>query len=288
MKVAIKKMRAAITKIIACPYCNGTLGHLEYSLECSKCHKEFPIRDGIPNFLNMDIEETADSQFQADRMFESTLTAKIHNFGKKLINSEYAPSDHVRRFLQSNGPEKTIVELGSGNRRLREDIVNVDMFPFPNVDLMANVSKTPFRPASIDAVILDTVLEHVPAPEAVVLEVHRILKRGGRVLCLAPWIFPYHGYPKNYFNISSDGLEYLFRDFSECSIEMHMGPTSALTNLLSEYFAVALSGKHKIVYSFFKGLTLLPIFFLKYLDRLWVHSEKTKRLAAVLCACAKK
>lgn len=281
-------MKSQIKDIIVCPECHKTLNFLDSSLECPSCNKTFPIQDGIPNFLSLGMEETPDSLFQADRMFSRTLTARIHNLGKKIINSEYMPVDHVSEFVKTIGLGKITVELGSGNRQLRDDVINVDLLPFPNVDLMADLLNTPFRDASIDHIILDTVLEHVPEPHVAIKEVNRILRPGGSLVCVAPWIFPYHGYPRNYYNISRDGLEFLFRDFSECKIEMNMGPTSALTNLISEYLAVALSGNRKILYSLLKGLTLLPIFFLKYLDKYWYRSAKSTRLAAVLCALAKK
>ena len=284
----MEKIRTEIRDIIVCPHCHSALGLLASAFHCTKCKRTFPIQNGIPNFLDFDVDNTADSQFQADQMFERTLTARIHNAGKRIINSEYRPVDHVADFVRGIGPGHITVELGSGNRHLRDDVINVDLFPFPNVDLLANVAKTPFREDAIDFIILDTVLEHVTQPHVVVSEVNRVLKPGGQVICVVPWVFPYHGYPKNYFNISKDGLDYLFKDFSECRIEMDMGPTSALTNLLSEYIAVALSGRRKITYSFFKGLVLLPIFLLKFLDKFWSGSGKATRIAATLCALAKK
>ena len=51
---------------------------------------------------------------------------------------------------------------------------------------------------------------------------------------------------------------------------------------------ILLSKKKNIAYSFVKGLTLLPIFLLKYLDKYWYPYEKAKRLAAILCVVAKK
>lgn len=281
-------IKTQINDILACPHCHETLKSFESSFECPKCNKTFPIQEGIPNFSNHNVEKTNDSEFQEDRMFERTITAKIHNIGQKFINSNYTPHDHVTKFIRNIEIGKIIVELGSGNRHLRDDVINVDLFPFPNVDIITDISKTPFCDASIDYIVLDTVLEHVPEPYTVIKEIYRILKPEGHVICIAPWIFPYHGYPKNYFNISKDGLEFLFRDFSECKIEMDMGPTSALTNIVSEYFAIALSGKHKIVYSLVKGFILLPIFLFKYLDIFWYPSAKALRIAATLCALVKK
>jgi SAM-dependent methyltransferase len=245
------------------------------------------IEEEIPIFLDYEVAMTSDSQFQSDEMFNRTLAAKLYNAGKRFVNSEYMHQNHVDAFLSTIGHGKIVIELGSGNRRLHKDIINLDLFRFPNVDIVGDVAKIPLKECSVDFIILDTVLEHVPEPHAVVNETYRILKENGQIITIVPWVFPYHGYPKNYFNISEDGLQCLFRKFSECNVYMSIGPTCALTNLISEYFAVAFSSKNKMAYTFFKGLSLLPICFLKYFDRLW-SSEESKRISSTLCAIAKK
>jgi len=233
-------------------------------------------------------EITDDSRFQADQMFGGTITARIYNAGRKFISSEYMPKDHVKEFISQIEPGQTAVELGSGNRRLRRDIVTVDLFPFPNVAIVADIIKTPFPDNAVDFIILDTVLEHVPDPFKVIAECRRILKPKGRMICITPFIFPYHGYPKHFYNFSEDGLRYIFRDFSECKVEMNMGPTSSLINLTSEYFAVAFSGNGKFMYTLCKGLALVPIFLFKYLDIFWAGRKKANRIASHLCVLATK
>jgi SAM-dependent methyltransferase len=133
-------------------------------------------------------------------------------------------------------------------------------------------------------VIIDAVLEHVPEPHKVVEEIFRIVRPGGRVYCLVPFVYPYHGYPHNYFNFSKDALEFLFHKFSNCSVEIARGPTSALTNLISEYVAVGLSGRSNMMYTFWKGVSLVPIFFLKYMDKFWDSKGPGIRIANALCA----
>jgi len=156
------------------------------------------------------------------------------------------------------------------------------------VDIVADILKTPFPDNSVDFIILDTVLEHVPDPFKVIAECRRILKPGGKMICITPFVFPYHGYPKHYYNFSEDGLRYIFRDFSECKVEMNMGPTCALVNLMSEYIGVAFSGNNKFMYTLFKGLALVPIFLLKYIDIFWARSKNAKRVASHLCVLAVK
>ena len=43
--------------ILACPVCKGSLSETEAEkLQCSKCHRLYPIRDGIPILLAEEAE----------------------------------------------------------------------------------------------------------------------------------------------------------------------------------------------------------------------------------------
>ena len=277
-------------KTLKCTNCNN-LGPLSFSdskLTCSGCGAVFPREGNAFRFVRQEFKHTEDSLFQDQQMHNSSLAAKIFNFGKKIINSEFLPVDHVGDFVRGTQEDKVTDELGSGNRRLSKNIFNVDLFAFPNVDATMDIQNTAFRDASIDVVILDMVLEHVAKPFNVIDEIYRILKPGGTIICTAPWIFPYHGYPKNYFNISFDGHTELFSRFSSIRIEMHHGPTVALTNLISEYLAVGLSFNSRTLYSALKGFFLLPIFWLKYLDFIWSRKQNALRLASSICVTAVK
>ena len=271
-------------KDLYCPECHSPLARSAGELSCGKCACSYPIVGGIPRFFSDHLKETEDMTFQADQMFNTTLTAKIYNLGKKIVSSDYQPKNHLAEFISAIKPGAVVAELGSGNRRLTPNIINIDLFPFPNVDIIADITKTSLGDNSIDYLVIDAVLEHVPEPHKVVEEIFRIVRPGGAVYCLVPFVYPYHGYPHNYFNFSKDALEFLFRNFSHCSVEIARGPTSALTNLLSEYVAVALSGKSAMQYTFWKGIALVPIFLLKYLDKLWDSKGPGVRIANALCA----
>ncbi len=277
-----------LEKFLCCPECYGVLVRSEDMLFCACCDLGYPCNMGRPNFLRGPGPETADSVFQQEQMYETTFRAKLFNLGSRYVSSDYTPIDHLGLFMQEIPENAVVVELGSGNRRLCSKIINIDLFGFPNVDIVSDIQKTPLPSDAVDYAIVDTVLEHVPEPHAVAGELLRILKPGGRVLCIAPFIFNYHGYPAHYFNFSKDGLEQLFREYSDCSVSMNVGPTSAMTNLVSEYFALALSRNSRLAYTILKGLMLLPIFCFKYLDRLWARSPNAHRMASTLCAIATK
>ncbi len=290
MHVGMPETRlASFQDVLCCPECRGSLTEVSGGLACPSCRREYPLTHHVPRFSTLS-GTTSDAQFQQQEMRNETYFAKAYNLGKRLVSSEYAARNQLRDFLTTIPKGKRLLELGSGSRRVHADAINIDLFAFPNVDVVADIRRLPIRDASIDYVVLDTVLEHVAEPELIVAEIHRVLVPGGRVLCIAPFIFPYHGYPAHYWNFSKDGLTWIFRNFSNCTVETNMGPTSAMTHLTSEYFAVALSGgaENKVLYTLFKGIFLMPIFLLKYLDRFWVRSQHAHRLASTLSALATK
>lgn len=283
------KRLTAYKPVLCCPDCHGSLVWTEENAACSVCHRPFPIKNGKVYFIKPPSEKSSDSDFQKKQMFGVSLTGKIHNFGRKFVSGEYAPVNHLKDFLSKIKPGSRVVDIGSGGTRLREDVFTVDLFAFPEVDVLSDAAKLPFMDNSVDFVVLDTILEHVPEPQKIIDEIHRCLKPAGEVICITTFIFPYHGYPAHYFNFTKDGLAFIFRNFSKNRVMVNMGPTSALVNLASEYFAVILSGKNHFLYTLCKGLFLIPIFLFKYLDLFWLLSEeKNNRLASHLCVTAIK
>jgi SAM-dependent methyltransferase len=249
---------------------------------------DYPRRDGRPDFVNSALIESADAEFQQERMHHRSLRGRLYDLGQRLITSEYAPYDHRRSFLAALPPNATVVEFGSGNRRLGDEIINIDLFLFPNVDVAVDIGNSPLANESVDYVILDSVIEHVPNPQHVVDEAHRVLKPQGKLFCVNPFLFPYHGYPAHYCNFTRDGMQHLLRNFSNVVVEPHYGPTSALTNIISEYMAVSIAGERRTLYLAIRALVLFAIGWLRFLDRWLIRAPHAHRLSGMLCSIATK
>jgi SAM-dependent methyltransferase len=73
-----------------------------------------------------------------------------------------------------------ILEVGSGVRRVRDDVLNLEIDLFENVDIVANAARMPFLDETFDLVICDAVLEHVPNPQAIVSEIGRAARSTSR------------------------------------------------------------------------------------------------------------
>jgi SAM-dependent methyltransferase len=81
------------------------------------------------------------------------------------------------------------VEIGSGSGFLRElvpDLVTTDAAPNPFADRHVDAARLPFGDASLRALVMTSVLHHLPEPAKFFREAERCLKPGGRVVMVEP------------------------------------------------------------------------------------------------------
>jgi SAM-dependent methyltransferase len=93
-------------------------------------------------------------------------------------------------------PHGTIVELGGGAGHFRTFLPNMivtDILPTPHIDLAADAMHLPFRNSSINNIVMQDVLHHIPLPLRFFSEAQRVLKAGGRVIMTEPFISPVSG-----------------------------------------------------------------------------------------------
>jgi SAM-dependent methyltransferase len=184
----------------------------------------------------------------------------------------------LTRFVSSLGKGACVVDLGSGSKRRAEHTINLDIGPFPNVDVVFDGSTLPIRDGVVDGVISTAVLEHVPDAEAFVSEIYRILKEGGQFLITVPFMEGFHLAPSDYRRYTVVGLDALFHQFEKVEFGLEGGPSSALAWILREW--IALWGDRPKVYSalkFVAGWLVQPI---KYFDILLVKKRNAWKIAA--------
>lgn len=161
----------------------------------------------------------------------------------------------ARYAIRHISSDKAILNLGSGVKKIREDVINVDFFPFANVDVVADITDLPLADQSIDAIICEFVLEHLPNPERVVDEIKRVLKSGGVVYVAVPFVASFHSSPNDFYRWSKQGLRHLMKDFKELDSGIRCGPTAALLYVFSEWlstiFSFGLSKIQQILFMIF-------------------------------------
>ena len=73
-------------------------------------------------------------------------------------------------------------------------------------DVFADAARLPFPDQSFEGVTCLEVLEHVQDPGAVVSEIARVLRPGGRAWISMPFLYPVHDQPHDYQRYTSDGI----------------------------------------------------------------------------------
>ncbi|MGH2920631.1 MAG: class I SAM-dependent methyltransferase, partial [Gaiellaceae bacterium] len=63
-----------------------------------------------------------------------------------------------------------------------------------------------------DTLLMTSVLEHLEQPERGVAEAFRLLKPGGHLILTAPFIWPIHEAPRDFFRYSPYGLRHLLEE----------------------------------------------------------------------------
>lgn len=121
-----------------------------------------------------------------------------------LINKDDVPDDMVSRW------RKMFRKIDP------KEFTGIDLFPGPNVDVVADLcdpyfgDKYPDLVGKFGTVFCYALLEHVKNPFEAAKTIDSLIAPGGHLYYGGPWTWGYHAYPGDYFRISFDGLEVLF------------------------------------------------------------------------------
>lgn len=152
--------------------------------------------------------------------------------------------DHVALEVIGRHADGLVLDCGAGLRHTDyAHVVNYEIVPYDSTDVLGVAEQLPFADASFDAVLSLNVLEHVKDPFQAAREIMRVLKPGGEVFVVAPFLQPLHGYPHHYYNMTAQGLLNLFEPLQDKQVMRYgaMHPVFALNWMLTEY-ANALTG----------------------------------------------
>lgn len=191
----------------------------------------------------------------------------------------------LRRVVESRGPA---VSIGGGPRRVDPHFLNLNLAPFPNVDVAADAHRLPFAEGSLDALHCEAVLEHLVQPENAVTEMFRVLEPGGYVFAVTPFLQAFHGYPGHFQNFTLAGHRALFEraGFDVLDSGPCVGPTFTLVDLASNWAREHVPGRLPSRAAWL-GIRLAGRVLVQ-LDRLLLRSERAHVLASTTFVLARK
>lgn len=190
------------------------------------------------------------------------------------------PRPQIPRTLALLPPGARVCDVGAGGRRITPDIVTVDAFPGPGVDIAGDIHALPIPDNSFDCVFCTGTLEHVRDPATAVRELLRILKPGGIVHVDVPFIQGYHPDPVDYWRFTLEGLRLLCAGFDEVESGTYIGPTCGLVWIAREWANGWTSNR------ILSNLLLIPVALVtapfRYLDYLLIRSSRSHHVASAV------
>lgn len=246
----------------------------------------FELKNG--KYIFVPFQEEVVTDFLDKFKYQIKRFSKLYNFLIELVSPVFPqPFFDARKIINNEIKQKNLValNLGSGNSDFGNDLLNLDLLPYDNVDILCDIENIPFKDNTVDYIINIAVLEHVPNPQKVISEIHRIMKPGARLYCFIPFMQPFHASPYDFQRFTYEGMKDQFREFEILKLKA-IGPTSGMLWNLQEWLALVFSfgikPLHTVLYLFFMVLT----FPLKFLDLILQFHPMSKNVASgfsILC-----
>lgn len=154
----------------------------------------------------------------------------------------------IERFLVSHRDELhgTLLDIGAGYAPYRELLsteaggveryvtLDLDGNPYQPPDVVWDGVTMPFDDGWADCALATEVFEHVPDPERLMAEAHRVLKPGGFMLFTVPFLWPLHSVPGDEYRYTPFALERHLRaaGFSGVDLSALGGWNASLAQML--------------------------------------------------------
>ena len=204
----------------------------------------------------------------------------------ELISPVYSDRKLLKKFLALC--EKPVLNLGSGNEPRLIHSFNIDIIDYENVDIISDITNLPFCDNTVTSIMSVAVLEHVQNPTAVIQEIHRVLKPGGLVFSVIPFMQPFHASPHDYQRYTLSGIENLHRDFQVLESGVYSGPISGFLWVFQEMLASIFSFGSPTLRNILYISILLITFPIKFLDIFVAQLPTSKNLASNFYVIARK
>jgi SAM-dependent methyltransferase len=275
---------AEIVPLLVCPRCRSRLTESGEGFRCtSACCAfnavgSFPLVGPWPTLVDFErsILTPSDLHGTAARAGPGVTRWSIDRLPRRL-RAWWNPRNRVAArnmetllgLLQGPAPTMLVVgggTIGNGVEAIYADprtrLVGFDIYGSPLVQFIADAHQIPLANQSVDAVVVQAVLEHVLDPGRVVEEIHRVLRPDGLVYAETPFLQQVHAGPYDFTRYTSSGHRYLFRAFEEVAAGPVAGPgaqmQTSVDHLVRGLLRSELAGK----------LARVAFFWLRYLDRL--------------------
>jgi SAM-dependent methyltransferase len=263
--------QSRIAQLLVCSACHAALAAGENIFRCTSCGKTYTLKNDTLCFLSLEGTENADRP--------DDLAYRIKKFFKKFpsvflflyFTVAIFIGKTSKNVIKDLSQDAVILNIGSGVKRIDPRVINIDIALDENVDVIASIYELPFDDKSVDAIIAESLFEHLEHPEKAVAEIHRVLKNKGLIYIVTPFMLGFHSSPHDYYRWTIPGMKLLLSDFSIYESGIAVGPTGAMVAMLREWLAMLLSFGSRTLYQLWTLFFMLIFIPLNLFDFLLVR-----------------
>lgn len=199
-------------------------------------------RTNLLNFIETQPVPMADNQVAHDTFLNPSMspdTMDIFWMRKSILNK-------LKEFLQKCSG--TVLDVGCGEMPYKSLILNQPKvtrylgLDIENPTYQANVKPDiywdgtliPLPDESIDYVVATELFEHIPDLNAILREIHRVLKPGGSIFFTVPFLWPLHDMPQDEYRYTPFSLKRILLQSGYCNpdIKAHGGWDASLAQMI--------------------------------------------------------
>jgi SAM-dependent methyltransferase len=135
----------------------------------------------------------------------------------------YAIHETVFRYAAEKYARGTLLDIGCGRKPLAPIFepfvrchIGIDHADTPHgtdgLDVIATAYRVPLADCFADTILMSAVLEHLERPGDALSECRRLLRPGGHAIVTAPFMWPIHEAPRDFYRYSPYGLRFLLEE----------------------------------------------------------------------------
>ena len=274
---------------LRCPSCRGELVG-EKALTCTGCGEVYPIVKRVPILVDEKMSLFSREVFVQEQPTTWTPTSSVRRTVSRFLPSLSKNMKAAENFQflgdlldADRGGTASLVVVVGGSRlgqgmhefvqRPRLDLVETDVSFGPRTHLVCDAHSLPFADGSVDAVVIQAVIQSLLDPSRCVAEIHRVLREDGLVYVETPFMQQGCVARFDFTRFTLLGQRRLFRDFEEIRSGAACGPGMALA--WSYQYLLLSHTRRPALRVAIKGFARATAFWLKYLDHYLIEKPGT-------------
>jgi len=191
----------------------------------------------------------------------------------------------VEKFAKSLPEDSLVLDAGAGEGKYRRyfkhcKVVGIDncvgdsSWDYSSLDVVGDIHSLPFKNNCFDAIVCIVVFEHLSNPFKAMKELSRVLKEGGKLFAVFPFMWEIHQKPYDFFRYTEYGFRKMAEDanLSVDSLKNHGCFFRVLHYMVASMFKEC--GKNVFV-------LILTLLFLPYLVVFFFVSDIIDRLTGM-------